>query len=105
MPISDSEIKANPKYETFSIRVKNPLSGIKSTEEETTGFVRAIIGTLSKHSDGIEECIGSVLELNPEDYDVVISGTSRDTSQLGGRHVEYMFTVSIFPRLEPRRSA
>lgn len=104
MSVSNSKIKVHDAYDTFSLRISNPIEGIKSVEEKTTGLVRAIIAGLSKHHDGIEELIGSVLELDSDDYDVVISGTPRDTSQLGGKHVEYMLTMSIFPRVDAGKS-
>lgn len=100
MSVSNSKIKISKQHETFSIRIENPLEGIEDIEKKTTGFVRAIIAGLSQHHDGIEELLGIVLELDPINYDVVISGTSRDTSQLGGKHIEFMFTVSIFPRVD-----
>ena len=104
MSVSNSEIKVHQSYDTFSLRISNPLDGIESPEKEATGLVRAIVAGLSQHHDGIEKLIGGVLELDPDNYDVVISGTPRDTSQLGGKYVEYMLTVSIFPRVDAGKS-
>jgi hypothetical protein len=82
----------------FGGYIPAPVPGTEDGEDTAVAFNRAIVGYIAKYSDGIASAIRESLEMDHDDYAILLSGSVVNLARMDGNHCGYSLQFTICPK-------